>query len=130
MKSLKQQRKQFAVVGRELREGRTEDVREHYQWLLVRSGCKTHRNDRLRSLCSELIVHGHYAKPAGFSPGVIGSYRTLRHGVMSHMFQVWKALPGRDAKPNGMDGYEFRTLQWKHFCSEFGYDPTRTLFVR
>jgi hypothetical protein len=58
MKSLKQQRKQFAVVGRELREGRTEDVREHYQWLLVRSGCKTHRNDRLRSLCSELIVHG------------------------------------------------------------------------
>jgi hypothetical protein len=130
MQSLNNTRTAFTEAGAELRGGRKEDIRASYPWLLGAANItQRSRNIRIRQLCVELVRHGHYAKPASYDDMNPASYRTLRHGVMSHMFQVWRALPGNNTgRWTTESGFSFRLRQWARFCDEFGYDAESTMF--
>jgi hypothetical protein len=130
MKSLNKARTSFTTAGAQLRVGRKEDIRGSYAWLLGVEVSGSFRNTRLLTLCSELVTHGHYAKPKGFDASIPSTYRSLRHGVMCHMFKVWFAIPGRgDSRWEGESGFSFRLRQWGRFCAEFNYDAESTLFL-
>lgn len=130
MKSLKQTRATFTVAGATLRSGRKEDIRASYGWLLSATVTSPKvRNTRLSHLCKELVLNGHYAKPASYDDANPASYRTLRHGVMCHMFQVWRTLPGHNTgRWESESGFSFRIRLWQRFCAEFNYDAESTMF--
>lgn len=120
MKSLKKERAAFTEAGAALRHNRNEDTASSYDWLLGNPGL---REDRLDYLAHEMIRHGHYATPSGYSKNNPRSYQSVRHGIMSHMFREW-----RRRSPEMVVTRKTRFELWSKFCRAHGYDALTSSF--